>query len=160
MYTFSQPSTLVVAKRAASARSQRAAKPPRRQEAWWTQAASSRWSTAPWPHAQHEDREVRHSQNDSNVVIPIANRSTHDADGPNACRGRVTRGGIALSDDCARTDETDAGDHALHDVCVHDSVGTEHGYGGLHQAATRYGNKGEGAQTFASFLARSMPSDR
>jgi hypothetical protein len=72
----------------------------------------------------------------------------------------VTRGGVTLSDDCARTDETDAGDHALHDICVHDSVGTEHGYGGLHQAATRYGNKGEGAQTCALFLARSMPSDR
>ena len=40
------------------------------------------------------------------------------------------------------------------------SIGAEHGNRGLHQAATRYGNKGEGAQTCALFLARSMPSDR
>ena len=97
------------------------------------------------PHSQHKDSEVGHSQDDSDVVIAIADRSTHDADCPNAGRGRVTRGEITLSDDCARADETDAGDHALHDICVHGGIGPEHGYRGLHQAATGYGNKGEGA---------------
>ena len=94
---------------------------------------------------QHEDSEVGRSQNDTDVVIAIADRSTHDADCPNAGRGRVTRGEITLSDDCARTDETDAGDHALQDICVHGSIGPEHGDRGLHQAAAGNGNKGEGA---------------
>src|SRR5215471_2953186 len=56
-------------------------------------------------------------------MLAIADRSTHDADCPNAGRGRVTRGEITLSDDCARADETDAGDHALHDICVHGGIG-------------------------------------
>ena len=59
------------------------------------------------PHSQHKDSEVGHSQDDSDVVIAIADRSTHDADCPNAGRGRMTRGEITLSDDCARTDETE-----------------------------------------------------
>src|SRR5262249_3305574 len=86
--------------------------------------------------------------------------STHDADRPNAGRGRVASGEITLSDDCTRTDETDAGDNALHDICVHGSIGPEHGYRGLHQAAAGNGNKGEGAQACALFLPRPMPSDR
>ena len=68
--------------------------------------------------SQHEDDQIGRSQNDPDVVVTIADRRAHDTDCPDAGRRGVTRREVALSDDCARTDKTHAGDHTVQDICI------------------------------------------
>ena len=65
-----------------------------------------------------EHREVRRRQDDPDIKVTVSNRGADDPYRPNAGGRRGSRCALALSENRSRADETDAGNHALQDICL------------------------------------------
>jgi hypothetical protein len=107
-----------------------------------------------------ENRKVRHRQDDPDVEVTISDRGTDNPDAPDTGCGCVAGGGLALSHNCARAEETDACDHSLQDACLSYGTRPEDGYRCLHEPAAGHRDQRKGADTGALLLARSIPADR